>query len=418
MEAGDAAWVLCSAALVLFMTPGLALFYGGMDQTRNVMNMLMMNFWCLLTIPIIWAVVGYSLAQSGDGSFIGNFDLAFLDGLSITGSDGGSALLTMVFLGMFAVITPALISGAVAGRMKFSAWAIFAPVWLLLVFVPVFKWVYGGWIGDRGALDFAGGTAIHVNAGVAALAAVLVLGKRKGWPSKGARPHSMPLVMLGTGVLWFGWFGFNAGSALQANGVAVQAFINTFLAAAAAGLSWAIVERLRDGHFTNLGVASGIVAGLVAITPGAGFVAGMSPIYIGLGTGVICCFAVGLKRRAGYDDALDVVGVHLGGGLVGSLAVGLFADPQFFGGDFMAGAFFGGGFKLFGEQALGNAATMAYCFAVTTVIMLALKKTIGVRVSELAEHSGLDVAEHGEIAYVAGSSAPQAVQTDDLASVA
>ena len=417
MDAGDAAWVLGSSALVLFMTPGLALFYGGMDRTRNVLNMLMMNFWCLLTIPIIWVVVGYSLAQSGTGSFIGNFDLAFLDGLSITGEDGGSRLLTIAFLGMFAVITPALISGAVAGRMKFSAWAIFAPVWLLLVFVPVFKWVYGGWIGQRGALDFAGGTAIHVNAGIAALAAVLVLGKRKSWPNGGQRPHSMPLVMLGTGILWFGWFGFNAGSALAANGVAVQAFMNTFLAAAAAGLAWAVVERLRDGHFTNLGVGSGIVAGLVAITPGAGFVAGMSPIYIGLGTGVICCYAVGLKRRAGYDDALDVVGVHLGGGLVGSLAIGLFADPEFFAGDFMAGAFYGGGFRLLGEQALGNLATMGFCFAMTTVIMLALKYTIGVRVAEDVEDNGLDLAEHGEIAYVEGTGALHAVQ-QELASVA
>ena len=238
MDTGDAAWVLVSSALVLFMTPGLALFYGGMDRTRNVLNMLMMNFWCLLVIPIAWVVVGYSLAQSGDGAFLGNLDLAFLSGLGITGEDGGSTLLTVAFLGMFAVITPALISGAVADRMKFAAWAIFAPAWLLLVFSPVFKWVYGGWIGDRGGLDFAGGTAIHVNAGIAALAAVLVLGKRKGWPGQGHPPHSMPLVMLGTGILWFGWFGFNAGSALAANGTAVQAFMNTFLAAAAAGLSW------------------------------------------------------------------------------------------------------------------------------------------------------------------------------------
>jgi Amt family ammonium transporter len=304
---------------------------------------------------------------------------------------------------MFAVITPALISGAVADRMKFSAWAIFAPVWLLLVFVPIFKWVYGGWIGDRGALDFAGGTAIHVNAGIAALAAVLVLGKRKGWPSQGHPPHSMPLVMLGTGILWFGWFGFNAGSALAANGQAVQAFMNTFLAAAAAGLSWGFVEKFREGHFTNLGVASGIVAGLVAITPGAGFVAGMSPIWIGLATGVICSFAVGLKNRAGYDDALDVVGVHFVGGLVGSLAIGLFADPDFFGGEFMAGAFYGGGFKLLGEQALGNGATIVYCFVVTTLIMLALKATIGVRVAEEVEDSGLDLAEHAEAAYSSGS---------------
>jgi len=304
---------------------------------------------------------------------------------------------------MFAVITPALISGAVADRMKFSAWAIFAPAWLLLVFSPVFKWVYGGWIGDRGGLDFAGGTAIHVNAGIAALAAVLVLGKRKGWPGQGHPPHSMPLVMIGTGILWFGWFGFNAGSALAANGTAVQAFMNTFLAAAAAGLSWGFVEKFRDGHFTNLGVASGIVAGLVAITPGAGFVAGMSPIWIGLATGIVCCYAVGLKNRAGYDDALDVVGVHLVGGLVGSLAIGLFADPAFFGGEFMAGAFYGGGLELLGVQALANAATMVYSFVVTALIMLALKATIGVRVSEGVEDSGLDLAEHAETAYSSGS---------------
>jgi Amt family ammonium transporter len=213
----------------------------------------------------------------------------------------------------------------------------------------------------------------------------------------------MPLVMLGTGILWFGWFGFNAGSALAANGTAVQAFMNTFLAAAAAGLSWGFVERIRDGHFTNLGVASGIVAGLVAITPGAGFVAGMSPIWIGLITGIICCFAVGLKTRAGYDDALDVVGVHFVGGLVGSLAIGLFADPGFFGGEFLAGAFYGGGLDLLWAQLLGNVGTIVYCFVVTTLIMLALKATIGVRVSEQVEYSGLDQAEHAETAYSSGS---------------
>ena len=272
----------------------------------------------------------------------------------------------MVFLGMFAVITPALISGAVADRMKFSAWAIFAPVWMLLVFVPVFKWVYGGWLGQRGSLDFAGGTAIHVNAGIAALAAVLVLGKRKGWPGEGHPPHSMPLVMLGTGILWFGWFGFNAGSALAANGTAIQAFMNTFLAAAAAGLAGRVVERLRDGHFTNLGAASGIVAGLVAITPGAGFVAGMSPIYIGLIAGVVCCFAVGLKTKAGYDDALDVVGVHFVGGLVGSLLIGFFAEPESSAPRSWTGIFHGGGAELLGEQALANGVTIVYSFIVTT----------------------------------------------------
>jgi ammonium transporter, Amt family len=404
MDTGDAAWVLISAALVLFMTPGLALFYGGMDRQRNVLNMLMMNFWCLLIVPVVWAIGGFSLAQVPfENDVIGSFDAAFLRGFSITGEDGGASLIIMVFLGMFAVITPALISGAVADRMKFSAWAIFVPVWLILVFVPVFKWVYGGWLGQRGSLDFAGGTAIHVNAGIAALACVLVLGKRRGWPGEGYAPHSMPLVMIGTGILWFGWFGFNAGSALAANGTAIQAFTNTFLAAAAAGLSWAVVERLRDGHFTNLGAASGIVAGLVAITPGAGFVAGMSPIWIGLVTGVICCYAVGLKTKAGYDDALDVVGVHFVGGLVGSLAIGFFAEPDYFGGEFMEGLFHGGGAKLLGEQALANGATIVYSFIVTGLIMLALKATIGVRVSEETEHDGLDLAEHAETAYSTGS---------------
>ena len=405
MDTGDAAWVLISAALVLFMTPGLALFYGGMDRSRNVLNMLMMNFWCLLTIPVLWAVVGFSLAQVPfENDLIGNFDNAFLKGLSITGEDGGFGLVVLAFLGMFAVITPALISGAVADRMKFSAWAIFAPVWMLLVFVPVFKWVYGGWLGQRGSLDFAGGTAIHVNAGIAALACVFVLGKRKGWPGEGHPPHSMPLVMLGTGILWFGWFGFNAGSALAANGTAIQAFMNTFLAAAAAGLSWAVVERIRDGHFTNLGAASGIVAGLVAITPGAGFVSGMGPIWIGLIAGVVCCFAVTLKTKMKYDDALDVVGVHFVGGLVGSLLIGFFSSPEFFGTEVMAGIFYGGSAELLLEQALANGVTIVYSFIVTTIIMLALKATIGVRVSETEELSGLDLSEHGETAYHSDSS--------------
>ena len=395
---GDTAWILVSAALVLFMTPGLAFFYGGMDRARNVLNMLMMNFWCLLTIPILWVAVGYTLAQEPfDNSFIGGFDAAFLVGIGI--GDGGTQLATIAFLGMFAVITPALISGAVADRMKFSAWAIFAPVWMLLVFVPVFKWIYGGWLFDRGSLDFAGGTAIHVNAGIAALAAVLVLGKRKGWPSEGHPPHSMPLVMIGTGILWFGWFGFNAGSALAANGTAVQAFMNTFLAAAAAGLAWAVTERLRDGHFTTLGAASGIVAGLVAITPAAGFVSGMSPIAIGAIAGIACAYAVNLKTRLGYDDALDVVGVHMVGGLVGSVLIGFFADPDFFGGDFHAGLLFGGGATLLFEQILANVAAIAWSFPVTLVLMLVLRATIGVRVDEETEIGGIDLADHAETAY-------------------
>jgi len=404
MESGDIAWVLASAALVLFMTPGLAFFYGGMDRQRNVLNMLMMNFWCLLTIPLLWVIVGFSIAGGDfDASWFGGFDAFMLDGIDLS-PDGAGQLVTIAFLGMFAVITPALISGAVADRMKFLAWAIFAPVWMLLVFAPVFKWVYGGWLGVRGSLDFAGGTAIHVNAGIAALVAVLILGKRKGWPSRGHPPHSMPLVMIGTGILWFGWFGFNAGSALGANAQAVQAFMNTFLAAAAAGLAWAITERLRDGHFTNLGAASGIVAGLVAITPACGFVSSGSSMLIGLIAGIVCCFAVGLKFKAGYDDALDVVGVHFVGGLVGSLLIGLFADADHFRTwnpevSHMDGLFYGGGLDLLLEQAIANGATIIYSGVVTALILLALKATIGIRVSDDVEVGGLDLAEHAESAY-------------------
>ncbi len=399
MDTGDAAWVLVSSALVLFMTPGLAFFYGGMDRSRNVLNMLMMNFWCLLIIPILWVVVGYSIAGGNfDAAFFGGFGAAFLKDIGLEG-EGAMQLLTIAFLGMFAVITPALISGAVAGRMKFAAWAIFAPVWMLLVFAPVFKWVYGGWLGVRGSLDFAGGTAIHVNAGIAALVAVLILGKRKGWPKEGSPPHSMPLVMIGTGILWFGWFGFNAGSALGANGQAVQAFMNTFLAAAAGGLAWVLVERVRDGHPTNLGAASGIVAGLVAVTPACGYVSSMSSIWIGLAAGVICSFAVRLKFKAGFDDALDVVGVHFVGGLVGSLMIGLFADSSHFGNEHLDGLFYGGGLTLLLEQAIANGVTIVYSAVVTALILLALKATVGLRVTEDEELTGLDTVEHGETAY-------------------
>jgi Amt family ammonium transporter len=415
MEAGNVAWVLVSAALVLFMTPGLALFYGGMDRSRNVLNMLMMNFWCLLVVPIVWVAVGFSLAYAGTGEFIGNGDWFFLKGLGISpedaGGDGGTLLLAVCFLGMFAVITPALISGAVADRMKFSAWAIFVPIWILLVYCPVSFWIYGGYwgsgtvtgfLGARGSLDFAGGTVIHINAGIAALAAVFVLGKRRGWPKEGHPPHSMPLVMLGTGILWMGWFGFNAGSAFAANGQAIQAFLNTFLAAAAAGLAWAIVERIKDGHFTNLGVASGIVAGLVAITPGAGFVSGMSPIFIGLAAGFICVFAVHLKFKAGYDDALDVVGVHFVGGLVGSLLIGFFADPEYFGLPFEKGLFYGGDASLLMEQALAAAVTIVFSFIVTFIILKVLDLIMGIRVSDEDEDRGLDLSQHAETAYHSG----------------
>ena len=395
MEPAGLAWVLISSALVLFMTPGLAFFYGGMDRRRNVLNMLMMNFYCVLAVPVLWMVLGYSLAQVPfENDFIGGFDSFILGDITEAG-DGGT-LATIAFLGMFAAITPALISGAVAGRMKFAAWAVFVPLWLFIVYVPVFKWVYGGWLGQRGSLDFAGGTAIHVNAGIAALAAVMVLGRRRVDP---APPHSMPLVMIGTGILWFGWFGFNAGSALNANGQAAQAFMNTFLAGAAAGLAWVLTEWLRDGRPTNLGAASGIVAGLVAITPGAGYVSSIAPVIIGLLAGVVCCYAVRLKTKLRYDDALDVVGVHFVGGLVGSLLIGFFSNPEFFGAEFAAGLFYGGDTTLLIEQAIANAAAIVWSFILTFVIMKVLDATIGVRAEEQAELTGLDLALHSETAY-------------------
>lgn len=398
MDPGSLTWVLVSAAMVLFMTPGLAFFYGGMDSNRNVLNMILMSFYCVLIVPVIWVIAGYSLAQGGHGSFIGNFDHLFLGNIGITADNGGK-IATIAYLGMFASITPALISGAIADRMRFAAWAWFVPLWLLLAFVPIFKWVYGGWLAHRGSLDFAGGTAIHVNAGIASLAAAYLLGTRRTWPKEVKPPHSMPLVMIGTGILWFGWFGFNAGSALAANGQAAQAFMNTFLAAAAGGLAWLFTEWIRDGHATTLGAASGIVAGLVAITPAAGFVSGMAPIVIGLAVGIICCYAVRLKFRAGFDDAFDVIGVHFVGGLVGSLSVGFFASPKYFGGDFMAGLFYGGGLRLLFEQVLANAAAMIWSLGVTVAILLVLRATTGIRVTEQTEIDGLDIVEHAEEAY-------------------
>lgn len=413
MDAASTAWLLVCAALVLFMTPGLAFFYGGMDRSRNTLNMLMMSFWCLLIVPIVWALIGYSLAFGGHGSLIGNLDFALLDGTGIE-ADRGETLVWLVYLGAFATITPALISGAVADRMRFSAWAVFVPLWSVLVYVPVTFWIYGGtdadggltgWLATRGSLDFAGGTAIHVNAGVAALAAVMVLGRRRGWPREGHPPHSMPLVMIGTAILFFGWFGFNAGAGGLTDGVAVQAFANTFLAAAAGGLAWSLTERIRDGHFTNLGAASGMVAGLVAITPAAGFVSGTSSIWIGAAAGVICALAVGLKYRAGYDDSLDVVGVHMVGGLVGSSLIGLFARPGALG-DFDAGLLNGGGAGLLVEQLIANAVTIVFSFVVTWLILRVIDLTIGLRVDEEDELAGLDVSQHAETAYNIGESMP------------
>jgi ammonium transporter, Amt family len=401
MDSGGYAWVLVSAALVLFMIPGLALFYAGMVRAKNVLNMLLMNIYCAGIVPVLWVVVGYSLALSpgGDAGLIGNFDRAFLSGVT-----SGEELLTIAFLGTFAAITPALISGAVADRMKFSAWAVFVPVWSLLVYAPVVYWIYGetGWLLERGSLDFAGGTAIHINAGVAALAMVLVLGRRRGWPGEAMPPHNLTLVMIGAGILWFGWFGFNSGSALGADDVAVQAWMNTFLGGASGMLGWLAMERLRDGHFTTLGAASGVVAGLVAITPAAGFVGGMAPLVFGGLAGILCYLAVQLKYRLGYDDSLDVVGVHMVGGVVGGVLLGLFADSTIVGseaGDFADGMLFGGGSELLVEQVVAIVVVLAFSFVVTFLIAKVLDALVGLRVDEAIEVSGLDRAEHAEAGY-------------------
>src|SRR4051794_5743317 len=409
INAGDTAWVLTSAALVLLMTPGLALFYGGMVRAKNVLAMLMQNFICMGLIGVLWAVCMYSLAFSGTGKWIGNFDLAFLDGANTTAATGfgGLAIPPLSFSAfqmMFAVITPALITGAIADRMRFSAWVWFVGLWALLVYTPVAHWVFSpaGWLFRRGALDFAGGTVVHINAGIAALVAVLVIGRRRGWPGHPWPPHSLPLTLLGTGILWFGWFGFNAGSALAANGIAAQALINTHLAAAAAMLGWLLFERIRGGHATTLGAASGAVAGLVAITPCAGFVGGMAPIWIGFVAGALCYFAVTVKFRFGYDDALDVVGVHLVGGVVGSLLLGLFADRAFNPAVVHQGVFVSGGsWELMGDQLIAVAATLVWSGVLTFVILKVLHLVVpgGLRVSEEDEETGLDLSQHSEVGY-------------------
>ncbi len=408
MDTAGLTWVLVAAAMVLFMTPGLAFFYGGMVRTKNVLNMLMMNLWCLLVVPLLWVLVGYSLSFSGSGSMLGNLDRFGLKGLTAFADEGVPELALVIFLATFAAITPALISGAVADRMKFAAWAVFVPAWSLLVYCPLTYWVAApnGWLKQRGSLDFAGGTSIHVNAGIAALVAALMLGKRKGWPREGFLPHSLPLVMIGTGILWFGWFGFNAGSAGTMDGHALQAFVSTFLASSAGGLAWMMVERFRDGHFTTLGLASGVVAGLVAITPGCAFVNPLGAVLIGLITGAVCSQAVSFKTKFGYDDSLDVVGVHMVGGLVGSVLIGLFADPLGTGwevgvgpGLVSKGLFHGGGASLLLEQILANGVAIVFSGVLTGGILFAIDKTIGLRVTPDEENEGLDATQHAETAY-------------------
>ena len=410
MNSGDTAWVLVSAALVLFMTPGLAFFYGGMVRSKNLLAMLMQNFFSMGLVSVLWAVVVFSLAFGKDagGGLIGNLDLVGFRHLVAHGVPGlgGLTVPALAFAAyqmMFAVITPALITGATADRLKFGGYVVFLGLWLVLVYGPVAHWVFApsGWLARRGALDFAGGTVVHINAGIAALAVVLVIGRRRGWPGEGLAPHSLPLTLLGTGILWFGWFGFNAGSALAANGVAAQALMNTQLAAAAGMLGWLLIERLESGHATTLGAASGAVAGLVAITPCAGYVGGLSPVIIGLAAGGVCVLAVRLKFRLGFDDALDVVGVHLVGGIIGSLMVGLFADRAVNSAG-ANGLFSGGGLHLLGEQAIAVAATLVYSFVVSLALAFAIEKTIGLRVSPDQEAEGLDTSLHAETAYAFG----------------
>ena len=411
IDSGATAWVLVSAALVLFMTPGLAFFYGGMVRSKNVLGMLMQNIFAMGLISILWATVGFSLAFGGGGKYFGNFDFMFLKDVANIPNFPGYVddfaliippLAFVVYQMMFAIITPALITGATADRMKFSAYCILIGVWAVVVYPTVAHWVFSpnGWLFQEGALDFAGGAVVHINAGAAALAVVLVLGKRRGWPREAMPPHNLPYTILGTGILWFGWFGFNAGSALAANGLAAQALINTQLAAASGMIAWLIIEKIKAGHATTLGAASGAVAGLVAITPCAGFVGGMAPIAIGAITGFVCYLCLTLTTKFGFDDSLDVIAVHLVGGLVGSLLLGLFADTAIngLGAD---GLFFGGGASLLGKQALASVATFVFSFVVTYVVAKILNATIGIRVSPENELVGLDQSQHAETAYQA-----------------
>ncbi|MFI8085560.1 ammonium transporter [Kitasatospora sp. NPDC086009] len=406
-SAGDTAFVLICAALVMVMTPGLAFFYGGMVRAKSTLNMLAMSFLSLGIVSVLWVLYGYSLSFGPDAGagLIGNLDFLGMHGVGLNDLTGTIPVTAFsAFQLMFAIITPALISGAVADRAKFTAWGLFIALWVTVVYFPVAHWVFffdggnGGWLGDRnGVIDFAGGTAVHINAGVAGLALCLVLGKRVGFRKDPMRPHSLPLVMLGSGLLWFGWFGFNAGSALAANGVAAMAFVNTQVATAAALLGWLIYEKLRHGAFTTLGAASGAVAGLVAITPACGSVSPLGAVAIGLIAGAVCAAAISLKYRFGFDDSLDVVGVHAVGGAIGSLLVGLFATGTV--GQTAKGLFYGGGLEQLGKQAMGVAVVAAYSFVVSWLLAKAIDSTVGFRVAEEVEVAGIDQAEHAESAY-------------------
>ena len=400
LNQADTAWLMISCALVMLMTPGLALFYGGMVGSKNVLSSFMHSFIALGIITLQWVVIGYSLAFGSDmgGGFIGGFEYAFLNGVGLEPQEGSTIphILFMAFQMMFAIITPALISGAIAERMKFSAYFLFIILWATLVYDPICHWVWGpdGWLGARGALDFAGGTVVHLSSGMAALVCALVIGRR----SRPGPPHNLTLTLLGAGLLWFGWFGFNAGSALASNENAALALVNTHVAAGAAAFSWAIAEWLKQGKPTALGVASGLVAGLVCITPAAGFVSPTSAVVMGLVVGPVCYGAVMLKGKLGYDDALDAFGIHGVGGALGAILTGVFA-AEVWGG---AQGLVDGNSALVTENAIGVLAAAAYSVVVTFVILKVLDVTVGLRVSKDEESEGLDTNLHGEEGYHMG----------------
>ncbi|WP_432536851.1 ammonium transporter [Kineococcus arenarius] len=411
MDTGDTAWILTSASFVLLMTPGLALFYGGMVRAKSVLNMMMMSFGALGLIGVLWVLYGYSMAFGNDvgGGLLGDpLEYFGLSGLMGEGNLSGT-LPGMAFVGfqaVFAILTVALISGAIADRARFGGWMVFAGVWATLVYFPVAHWVFafdadgytGGWIANGlAAIDFAGGTAVHINAGAAGLALALVLGKRRGFGREPMRPHNLPLVMLGAGLLWFGWFGFNAGSAVASGNTAAVAWVNTLVATSAAILGWLLTERFRDGHATSLGAASGAVAGLVAITPACAAVSPVGAIVIGVVAGVLCALAVGLKYKLGYDDSLDVVGVHLVGGLWGTIAIGFLATDTAPNG--VNGLFFGGGVDQLWRQVVGAVAVLVFSFVLTWVIGTVIQKTMGFRLDEEDEVTGIDQVEHAESGY-------------------
>ncbi len=407
--AGDTAWLLAAAALVLLMAPGLAFFYGGMVRSKSVLNMMMMVFGALAVVMVVWVLVGYSLAFGDDlgGGLVGDpTQFAGFKGMLEADPEASYPItLFAAFQGLFAVITVGLIAGAIADRTRFGTWLVFAGLWTVLVYAPVAHWIFdfsagdhvGGWMANRlGALDFAGGTAVEINSGAAGLAAALVLGRRVGFGRDPMKPHNLTLVMVGAGLLWFGWFGFNAGSALAANNTAAIVFVNTLLAGCTGLLAWLAVERFRDGHATSFGAASGVVAGLVAITPSCGAVTPIGAMLVGVAAGAICALAVGLKYTFKYDDSLDVVGVHLVGGLVGTIIIGLLASSDVTGVD---GLLYGGGADQLGKQLVAAGATLAFSFTMTALLVWVLEKTMGFRVDPEHEVAGVDLVIHAETAY-------------------